>query len=362
MKMQYRYALDKDNSIVDVFTLERHTLNFGSVFKCIGCCGEVVAKLGNIKVKHFAHKSLTDNCNGETYLHQLSKKVFYAEYKKCLENSQPFYLTWDEPIICDYFEKNYRFTCDCTETKNYDLTRYFDLISVEKSYHGFVADVLLHSSKNDKVIFVEFVVSHKCEENKLNSGIRIIEHLVKEEVDLEILKNHNLRANQKNLFFYNFNFKTQKEKKPFCGGNCLTKNEALVFVVHKSQKSILLNLIPAEIEKKIRNKVLHFKIIENSRGIDGGQLYKELVRETYFSADVPIKNCFLCRYHGIDGFENAIFCRVEKQSVGSNQAVDCQAYRPLRNMNECLEKDKQNAEYQAQKGIGYMVNFLLPKP
>jgi hypothetical protein len=87
-------------------------------------------------------------------------------------------------------------------------------------------------------------------------------------------------------------------------------------------------------------------------------LYRQQVRTAYFKG-IPIKNCFLCRYHGGDGVENAIFCKIVKQSLPSNEAVECATYRTFNTMEECIEQDKKNEAYSEKKKINYMIRPLF---
>ena len=88
--VQYRYALDGKDAPVDIFDLERSLISKDDVFYCISCGNKLIPRLGKIKVKHFAHKTLSTNCSYETYLHKLAKKLFLYEYGKCIKNNEPF--------------------------------------------------------------------------------------------------------------------------------------------------------------------------------------------------------------------------------------------------------------------------------
>jgi len=353
MNILYRYALDKNNILKDVFELDRIAVDFGSVFKCVGCGKEVIAKLGTKNAKHFAHKIVTVNCGYETYLHQLSKKIFYDEYRKCLNSKEPFYLIRKENVICNHFENIYGYKCFYSVEKNHDLTEHFDRINLETNYNNFIPDVLLESSKHKTVLFIEFAVTHKCEEEKLKSGIRIIEYSVESEIDFKIIKAHKLYDTNRKISLYNF--KVKNEKKSFCEGKCSEKIN--VFVVYKSKKSILLELLPyIDVKKQLKGTVTYYEVLGKASDREYQiSLYRQQVREAHFKG-VPIKNCFLCRYHGGDGVENAIFCKIAKQSVPSNEAVECAKYRTFSNMDECIEQDKKNDEYTQKKGANYMIH------
>jgi hypothetical protein len=63
--------------------------------------------------------------------------------------------------------------------------------------------------------------------------------------------------------------------------------------------------------------------------VDSGSLYIKLVEEAH-EKGVPIRNCYLCKYHGQNRAKNTtepIFCKFFKKTCGSNKAVTCQYYR-----------------------------------
>jgi hypothetical protein len=90
-------------------------------------------------------------------------------------------------------------------------------------------------------------------------------------------------------------------------------------------------------------------------------LYKQQARIAHFNG-IPIRNCYVCRYHGGDGVENAVFCKVNKRSVGSNEAVECEKYHPFNSMAECLAQDKRNDDFVRKQSVRRMVRFMLPDP
>lgn len=57
-----------------------------------------------------------------------------------------------------------------------------------KKHKGYLADILTIDN-NDVPIFWEIAVSHKCDQEKINSNIRIIEILIKNNEDIELLSN-----------------------------------------------------------------------------------------------------------------------------------------------------------------------------
>lgn len=341
MEIQHRYAIDQGEQLIDVHNLDRASVPEGTIFKCIGCGGDQVACLGKIRQNYFKHKNNTLSCADETYLHQLAKRVFFDEYTKCLKTNKPFYLVRIENFICDHYEHLYGFTCSHLLHTDHDLTKYFDKIFIEKQHDGFIADILLQSDKNG-VLFVEFAVTHRCEEEKRNSGIRILEYVLSEEKDIGPIKAHKIRSDNSNIQLSNF--KSRVQKKSVCNGNC--DKIINVFLVSRSQKAILHEIkVCADLKSQIRGNPPHVEILGLKRGNKQSQtlLFIRKVREAHFN-NVPVKNCYICKYHGLDGVENAVFCKLKKLSTSSNTAADCRQYSPMKSLEECKVLDVQNEE------------------
>jgi len=341
MEIKHRYALDHHDQLIDVDDLERSSVPAGMVFKCIGCGGDQVACLGKIRQKHFKHKNTTLTCSDETYLHQLAKRVFYAEYIKCIETKKSFYLSIPEDVICKHCEQQYRFTCSHTISVDHDLTKYFDNIYIEKHHNGFIADVLLQSERNG-ILFVEFAVTHKCEEEKLNSGIRILEYTISEEFDINSIKAHKIKSNDYKIQLHNFGSRAQKQS--VHNKNCTQIIN--VFLISNNQKAIL-HEIKANIDMKsqIRGNPPYVEVLGIKYGNKQAQtlLFIKKVREAHFK-NIPIKNCYLCKFHGINGVDNAVFCKLKKIPTPSNAAADCGKYSPMMSMEECVALDAKNEE------------------
>ena len=137
---RYQYAKDQLGQVVraiDLVGKEQH-----SDFICLGCDNILIAKVnGKIKQPHFAHKIIQE-CNGETYLHRLGKQVFFDVYRKCLEENEPFYITFHVPKKCNKFRRSIRKNCDLGFIeKKFDLTEYFSIIEVEKREENFIPDL-----------------------------------------------------------------------------------------------------------------------------------------------------------------------------------------------------------------------------
>ena len=91
-RVKYNYALDEHGRIVSIkqASLERtekHT------YKCIGCGNEMIARLGEFRNWHFAHRCDDPNCGAETYLHKLAKRLIREKFVN--DSSFPVSCFWD---------------------------------------------------------------------------------------------------------------------------------------------------------------------------------------------------------------------------------------------------------------------------
>jgi hypothetical protein len=325
--IKYRYAKDEIGTIIDVNSLERSTVT-GKYF-CMGCSKELLPRLGKIRRKHFAHKHQLE-CSPETYLHRLGKHFFYNIYKDCLLNNKPYLLEYEQEQICNFFQNKYGVVCNRpTTVKEFDLTQYFTEIELEKRDGTLIPDVRLFNPVSKESIYIEIAVTHRVDENKEQKGNRIIEFLIKEEDDLELVKTNNIPFHCEKIARYNFEVKSELES---CEGKCCSE-EGQIFVVYQSGRSVLLQKDYTEIEK-IRNyeDVIYFKPLNKRKDVYrySPHKFRNNVVEAY-KKEITIKNCFLCRYHALSPnpfSEKPVFCKFQKFSCDSNQAIECEYFRP----------------------------------
>ena len=212
--VRYQFARDLEGQIIHIQNLERGSVK-KSTYKCLSCGNELIAKIGHIKERHFAHKA-QHACSGETYLHQLGKKLFETEYLHCLSAGLPFSIEYVEEKLCNYKESKFKVCCDLgNEKKQFDLTKYFNQILVEHNFDEFRPDIMLLSSKTQEKIFIEIAVTHLSTAKKLESNIRLIEIKVEDEKDLGSISTHHIKPSW-NVTFNNF--KSHIIKQQHCQG------------------------------------------------------------------------------------------------------------------------------------------------
>lgn len=258
---KYKYASNSCNLVI--FADDIAGKHVHESYTCIGCGNPMIARVnGELRKPHFAHKTQIE-CNGETYLHKLGKQVFFETYKKCLDSGEPFNITLNASKICKKMTSVTRKSCTVGEVeKTYDLTDYYQDISIEKKHGEFIADVLLSSKTHpDRKILIEIACTHFLSEKKSLSEHRIIEIPIDSEEDIEKIKKAHLSPSDAMFLGFNLNSETATDSECRCAGlNCH------VFYVYKNGKARLettqLLLASSNIEKTKSNLLYHNIILE----------------------------------------------------------------------------------------------------
>ena len=104
----------------------------------------------------------------------------------------------------------------------------------------------------------------------------------------------------------------------------------------------------SELESAVRRSSLAwYKVIDGEfRNEDSAEQYKIHVREAFFEA-APVRNCYVCRYHGTGTVDEPIFCKLKKVRCRSNDAAECTAFKPFHDLAACNAADTANASYVA---------------
>jgi hypothetical protein len=200
--MKYQYATDSSGKLVNISTVVKDGYH-DEKYYCLDCKQELIPKLGDIRIHHFAHKNDSLHCSKETYLHELGKKIFYDTYLQCLNSNEPFYINAIVSPTCIYnglIQKN----CHTSGVVKINLISIFDKIECEKDRGQFRPDITLFNDKND-CVFIEIAVTHPCDDAKIKSGNRIIEIKMNEETDVDVIENKMLSYENSQIIFYNFN-------------------------------------------------------------------------------------------------------------------------------------------------------------
>ena len=311
-------------------------------FFCISCEKRLGVRLGKIRRKHFFHLGKIE-CNEETYLHKLGKEIFYQNYLNHLKHQKPLFLSYSVKKICNCFKLK-DLSCELgVFSKEFNLTERFTQILIEKKEGSFIPDLKLIDNQGN-VIFIEIAVTHKCDQEKIDSGFRIIEFDVQEENDALSLE-RSLIVQSPNTMLYNF--KIKNDEKDFCKGDC--KEESFFFFVSKKGRA---NIVSKPKTFKIRNSFGHIyilelgeedqRVLEYGSGITYNRLFRKNIAEAC-DKQIKVKNCYLCRYHAENNdfiSDLPIYCKFLKHHCASNYASDCEYFRPDRKIyEEYIDKD-----------------------
>ena len=178
LSQNYSYANNSSGELIHVSTAQRCEEYFCPI------CGELMTThMGKVRRWHFVHKN-AGNCSYESYLHKLAK----IKIQQAFSYAEHFWLSYKAKAIC---------SCECPfvglpkcegeKPVKFDLRKFYDTCDIEASYHQYKADLLLTSSINPKIppVLIEIMVTHKCTEDKINDGVRIIEVKIQSEEQID---------------------------------------------------------------------------------------------------------------------------------------------------------------------------------
>lgn len=319
--VKYQYALNSKDEIQNINALSKTDEIRREIYRCISCGNSLRPVLGEVRKKHFRHV-VEANCNPETYLHQLAKRLFFQVYTDCLEKGSPFNIELYENWVCTSCKDEFEITCELDpKLIKFDLVKLFPNISIETPDGSFIPDILLSNGNGEK-LFIEFVVTHVSSEEKRNSGARIIELSLEDEEDLEPIQKRLITQTYFKAEFLNFK-KIVKTRCSFPSCN----NKLFFFLLKTDGGAYVLNDTPKKYKLRLEKGDIEFsKVLPHG----GPQIYIDELENAYH-AKKKIRNCFLCRYHGENIFrdddEGPIYCKFLKQKYVSTRAVSCEYYR-----------------------------------
>ena len=318
------YALDESDNPIHISEVDKITRQ---TYRCPNCKQEMIAKQGSIREWHFAHKKT--ECEYDKYLHTLAEIRISEWYNK--QVSIPLILR--HPTVCAY-SKTCKWLqkdkCRGNQDEEINLKKWLSpTCELEKEFikdnKRFVADVFCPNIKNENnPVFIEIYVTHRCEEEKRKSGIKIIEVKIENETDIDTFINNPIKVSEK-VRFYNFYHKVipandleipiQKYilyasgKDFFDHGNFTCKD-------YDKRRGVFEISMENDYNIKFENQEADFYYI--ARAI----AYRETKR---------IKHCDLCKYEKEDFLANR-FCALYKkfgtnQLCKDNDAHQCQYYR-----------------------------------
>ena len=194
------------------------------------------------------------------------------ETVRSIDNNRSFKIRISTNWICNLYEQDFLTTCKLdNRIQEFDLTKFFKKIYLERRESSFIPDVLLEANNQEKLFF-EVVVTHLSTRNKIESNYRIIEFIATSEEDCKIIESGLFEESDKIKFI---NFK-RYQKGNICEGKCYrgihpSLAEKLLynaFVIYKNGKKEYLKGELDEIES-LRPQLSYLKYISLEEYIRG---------------------------------------------------------------------------------------------
>ena len=334
--IKYSYCLNENNELVHISSVTKDNKH-SHTYKCLECGQKLVARIGDYKVKHFAHTANTV-CDGESYLHKLAKRRIREQFL----SADSFPLTFVRDVPCqesrkcpfwvDYYCISERVSIR-TNLRIWDGKVVYDTCREEVKVDDFRPDLLLSCKNTAKpYVFIEIFASHKSEEQKVGSKYRIIEtiKITSEAVIDDIIKRGFVEGENCNTF----NFKPtlpliNKGGMPICRFALFNNGASRV-----DEYNLTCDKSKQRVE---RNSVMELNISQAAY-LRGDEVFENRLN-SYQSGLVYLRkkglqfrNCILCKFYKSNYSGDGKICILYKKLGAStkrpqqSQATNCPRY------------------------------------
>lgn len=303
-------------------------------YRCISCGNLMVPALGKTRKHHFKHKAgRPENCADETYLHQLGKNALFDALSDAIRHQRPYPLIRSQSVECDRRKSDFGIICTHRKSEFLDdLAKRFDSVELEKGVNGFVADILLTSSETGEFLLLEIAVTHRCEKEKINSGVGIVEIKIRCEEDIEPLR-HEIATAAPNVICYNLQEPAalaQRCDHP-CSVNCM------LFLLYDNGKAWYSQISSSQIAEFTADPNLVAWQVIDAWSYSGGRTSKPLLEqfkkalvEQHLNSPNRVKSCMLCQHNNGQVGVHDVLCSWKNRKVWmSSSASSCIAYSPV---------------------------------
>jgi len=321
----YSYAKNSFGKLINVSIAKRNEQYF-----CPICGEQMTPHIGKIRRWHFVHKN-AENCSYESYLHNLAK----LRIREAFLSSEHFHLSYKALALCSHSCPYLGYPkCECIKFVDFDLRKFYDTCVIEATYHQYRADLLLTSSifPERPPILIEIKVTHECTQDKINSGIRIIEIPIHSENQIDdIIENckiigvRNGNINSKEIALHNFN---KVESFDPTGTfdeweDIFSRKGTIVFCLDSNGRFYSFDCHCYEVKNKVPKNVHYF--ITNI-AIPFKEIFQGFSRR-----GIKVRNCFLCRFSKQNYFGERICVRYKEyelpQKPSPYTASSCPHYK-----------------------------------
>lgn len=320
--IQHPAALDSDGNLIPTKKAVKH-----QDYYCVTCGKRMrlAGGDGTLMQLHFRHiePGTEHPFSEETFLHDYAKH-YIAKQIMMADSFEIGY--WTAEICCKDDCPLNNHDCHRKKILSYNLKQYYDNVQVEVWNNGFKPDILVTSQRHDnQPIFIEIAVTHECEKEKIQSGIRIIEITLPRHFDHEKLFFKKLIENREGYVyendirvkFYNFEKKHQiKAEKPFDE----RMHKKFRAIIYKEDGEIpIWPLDCYDYGKKVRRNSIaeiHFAIEEDKFKYTPAKAIAAL-------NGIPCKDCRLCTSaEEYDLWSSKCRCAQTKQEITKGRAAE----------------------------------------
>lgn len=349
MTLRTRFALNAEDTLVDIADLSRDTRHLLGPFRCAACKSPVIPALGE-KVAHYFRHRRDRECHGETYLHRTAKFAFLEAFTKAVAEGRPYPVQRPRPVVCRRHEEEFGLSCSFEpELETFDLTRWVSQAAPEATVKERRADVLLQNRDASVELFIEIEVTHACEPAKIASGVRIMEIPIASDEDIARLREgivlDGVRGRGINLA------ERSPRERSDCAG-CPT--QVGLFLVFEGGTSMVADYPLADAHRqRARDDVIHSAVLPSPvmpPGMRPIEVITLQVMTARFEQKVPVKSCTLCRY-GAPSWQPApgylpMRCAKRQCLVGHDEAADCDDYYLFASKEQLLaRRDNQKRRF-----------------
>ena len=319
--VQYAYALDNQGILTHISDAER-----SNTYTCPGCKIPLIPVLGETNAKHFRHSE--ECCALESYLHRCAKEAFFYCYEQALNKATPIKLELKRTVYCNSVRlkllRNKKSQCQKSVPARYNLTEFFGQVQLERrdSDTGLKPDVMLSDPSGNKRCYVEICVTHPCTQEKIETGIPILEFKIETVDDIQMLLSGSYSVSDKRLSAYNWRPPSQTVN--ICSAPCKFDDiEMSVWSLSDSGRLNEQKLPFTEVDPAVHSnintwpKAVSFTALsENLRSF---LLHKD--------PDSQFPNCLLCR-HSSQWASGYMLCNSKAKQVPYTDARQCANYEP----------------------------------
>ena len=337
MNINTRYAKGQDGTLVEAIK----DMTIDQRFTCGGCSEEVRAYAVNTQgprsqTAHFRHIPNNQNkgCgDSESYIHWISKELFAEAYRE----AKSFIFKYKRFNRCKQAKDE---RCGKEVFHPVDLKLLFPYIKVEIRDGSFIPDCMIYN-KNGEKVYIEIKYTSAVSQEKIKSGLRIIEiEVANESQMLKIIANDSISEGNNAIKLYNFDRKRIKTATFDCQGQCINtirtytyehkvkkenkpKSVKRIYNAPKPQKlpeiigTQTVQLFRPKICFKCNNHPIHYMNV--GRILVDDDLNVASIEDELFKDEVVSSNEFSIAIRVAKGDTNSYYCPICKNWLAYNR-------------------------------------------